>query len=104
MLKFNCNAWGAVEPGKPAIDYTVVKELKGASGWQVVSVGLNELAATDPKVTIPLANWQSVTEFSISPSGEIVRDGKRQSLAGKAWRGPREIRHLRWEGGEYRQP
>ena len=104
VLKFNCNAWGAVAPGKPAIDYTVVKELKGSSGWQVVSVGLNELAATDPKVTIPLANWQSVTEFSISPSGEIVRDGKRQSLAGKAWRGPREIRHLRWEGGEYRQP
>ncbi len=104
VLKFNCNAWGAVAPGKPAIDYMVVKELKGASGWQVVSVGLNELAATDPKVTIPLANWQSATEFSISPSGEIVRDGKRQSLAGKAWRGPREIRHLRWEGGEYRQP
>lgn len=104
VLKFNCNAWGAVEPGKPAIDYTAVKELKGTRGWQAVSVGLNELVATDPKVILPPANWQSVTEFSISPSGETVRDGKKQSVAGKAWRGPREIRHLRWEGGEYRQP
>jgi hypothetical protein len=104
VLKFNCNAWGAVEPGKPAIDYTAVKELKGTRGWQAVTVGLNELVATDPKVTFPLANWQSVTEFSISPSGETVRDGKKQSVAGKAWRGPREIRHLRWEGGEYRWP
>jgi pimeloyl-ACP methyl ester carboxylesterase len=104
VLKFNCNAWGAVEPGKPAIDYTAVKELKGTRGWQAVTVGLNELVATDPKVTLPLANWQSVTEFSISPSGETVRDGKKQSVAGKAWRGPREFRHLRWEGGEYRWP
>jgi len=104
VLKFNCNAWGAVEPGKPAIDYTAVKELKGTRGWQAVTVGLNELVATDPKVTFPLANWQSVTEFSISPSGETVRDGKKQSVAGKAWRGPREFRHLRWEGGEYRWP
>jgi len=104
VLKFNCNAWGAVEPGKPAIDYTAVKELKGTRGWQAVSVGLNELVATDPKVTLPLANWQSVTEFSISPSGETVRDGRKQSVAGKAWRGPREFRHLRWEGGEYRWP
>ena len=101
VIKFNCNAWGAFAPGKPAIDYTAVKELRGSQDWQTVSVNLNELAAADPKITASLANWQSVTEFSISPSGETVRDGQKMKVDGKPWQGPREIHNLRWEGGEY---
>ena len=30
VLTFNCNAWGAMVPGKPAVDYTVVKTLKAS--------------------------------------------------------------------------
>jgi hypothetical protein len=101
VLTFNCNAWGAMMPGKPAVDYTVVKELKGSQEWQTVSVKLGELVATDPKMAAPLANWQTVTEFSISPSGTAVKDGEKVNADGKAWQGPREIRNLRWEGGEY---
>ena len=63
-----------------------------------MSVSLNELAATDPKITGPLANWQSVTEFSICPSGEAVKDGQKVKVDGKPWQGPREIHNLRWEG------
>ena len=102
VLTFNCNAWGAMIPGKPAVDYTVVKTLKASPDWQTVSVKLDELVATDPKVTAPLANWQTVTEFSLSPSGTTVKDGQKVKADGKSWRGPREIRNLRWEGGEYR--
>ncbi|MBA4186946.1 MAG: hypothetical protein C0467_02905 [Planctomycetaceae bacterium] len=101
VIQIASNAWGAYAPGKPAVDYTVVKELKGSQDWQTVSVSLKELVATDPKVTTPLANWQSVTEFSISPSGPSVKDGQKVKVSGKAWQGPREIRNLRWEGGEY---
>ena len=105
VIKFNCNAWGAFAPGKPAVDYTVVKELRGSQHWQTVSVGLTEPVATDPKITAPLASWQSVTEFSICPSGETVKDGRKVIVVGKPWQGPRNIRKLRWEGGEYaRQP
>ena len=99
VLTFNCNGWGVYEPGKPALDYTVVKSLKGSPDWQTVSVGVDELSATDPKVTAPLANWRTVTEFSLSPSGETVRDGRKVKVEGQAWEGPREIRNLRWEGG-----
>ena len=101
VLTFNCNAWGAMIPGKPAVDYTTVKALKGSPDWQTVSVSLNELFATDPKVSASLPNWQTVTEFSISPKGEIVKEGQKVKVDGIAWRGPREIRNLRWEGGEY---
>jgi len=101
VLTFNCNAWGAMMPGKPAVDYTVVKALKGSPDWQVVSVNLSELSATDPEVTAPLANWQTVTEFSLSPKGETVKNGQRVKVEGIPWKGSRAIRNLRWEGGEY---
>jgi hypothetical protein len=104
VLTFTCNAWGAMIPGKPAVDYTAVKELKGSADWQTVSVSLNELIATDPKLTAPLADWQTVCEFSISPTGEIVKAGQKVKVDGKAWQGPRNIRNLRWEGGEYSPP
>ena len=100
VLTFNCNAWGAIQPGKPAVDYVAVKELKGSPDWQNVAVSLQDLAANDPKITAPLANWRSVTEFSISPSGQIVRNGEKVKVDGKPWQGSREIRNLRWEGGD----
>lgn len=99
VLKFNCNAWGAFARGKPAVDYAVVKELKGSPDWQSVSVSLNELTATDPKITASLADWRTVTEFSISPSGEIVKDGQKVKVNGQPWQGPRAIRNLRWDDG-----
>ena len=30
-----------------------------------------------------------------------MRDGRKIKADGKPWRGPRAIRSLRWEGGEY---
>ena len=100
VVSFNCNAWGAFQPGKPALDFAAVTEVKGSGDWQTVSVRLDELAATDPAVTAPLANWRTVTEFSLGPSGEVVREGRKAKISGKPWQGPREIRNLRWEGGE----
>ncbi len=101
VITVNCNAWGAFESGQPATDYAVVKQLTGSKDWQPVTIKLSELVATDPKVTKPLQNWQTVTELTLSPSGTIVQDGQRIKSSGKAWQGPREIRNLRWEGGNY---
>ena len=101
VVTVNTNAWGAMVPGKPAVDYAVVKPLTGSPDWQTVSVRLGELVATDPKVSEPLTSWRTVTELSISPSGTVVRDGQAAKVDAKAWVGPRAIRNLRWEGGEY---
>ncbi len=101
VVKFNCNGWGAIQPGKPVVDYVAVKELKGSPDWQTVSVGAEELVALDPKITAPLADWQTVTEFSISPYGETVKDGQKVQVDPRAWKGSRAIRNLRWEGGMY---
>jgi len=104
VVHVNTNAWGAAVPGRPAIDYTVVKELKGLPDWQTVTVDLKELVSLDPKAPVPLANWRVVTELSLSPSGTVVKDGKKVRVDGKPWQGLREIRNLHWVGGQYPPP
>ncbi len=101
VLTFNTNAWGAMTLNKPAVDYTALKDFKGSPDWQTVSVSLSDITATDPKVTDKLANWQTVTEFTISPHGDVVKDGQKVKVDAKVWKGSRAIRNLRWEGGEY---
>jgi len=101
VITFNCNGWGALQPGKPAVDFVAVKELKGSPEWQTVSITSEELVALDLKVKEPPENWRTVTEFSICPSGETVKDGQKVKVGGKAWKGAREIRNMRWEGGTY---
>jgi len=101
VLTFNCNAWGAFAAGKPAIDYTVVKELRGSPDWQTVTIKLEELSPTDSKMTSPLENWQTVTEFSLGASGTSGRGKDKQQVTSSAWQGPRSIRNLRWVGGKY---
>ena len=97
VVEVETNGWGALEKGKPAVSYNAVNQLKGSSDWQTVSVSLGDLVATDPKFTAPLTTWQTVTQLSIGPSGEVVRDGTKQPKSEKPWVGPREIRNLRWE-------
>jgi dienelactone hydrolase len=97
VIEVETNGWGAVEKGKPTVSYNVVKHLKGSPDWQTVTVSLDEMVATDPKVTTPLATWQTITQLSIGPSGDVVRDGKKRPVPGKPWQGPRDIRSLRWE-------
>ena len=97
VVEVETNGWGAVEKGKPAISYNAVKQLKGSPDWQTVTVSLDDLVATDPKFTAPLTNWRIVTQFSVGPTGDVVRDGAKQPMPGKPWVGPREIRNLRWE-------
>lgn len=97
VVEVETNGWNAFEKSKPAVSYNVVKPLEGSPDWQTVFVGVDELVATDPKVATPLANWRTVTQLSLGPSGDIVRDGKKRSLPGTPWKGPRGIRNLRWE-------
>ena len=100
VLTFNTNAWGAMKANAPAVDYVAVRDLKGSPEWQTVSVSLGDLISADPKHAAPLDSWQTVTEFSVSPSGATVRDGQKFKVDGKPWNGPRAIRNLRWEGGK----
>jgi hypothetical protein len=97
VVEVETNGWSAFEKGKPAVSYNAVKPLKGSPDWQTVTVALDDLVATDSKFKAPLPDWRTVTQLSIGPTGDVIRDGAKQPSSGKPWSGPRDIRNLRWE-------
>jgi dienelactone hydrolase len=106
VLTFNCNAWGAIRPGRPAVDYTVAKELKGSPDWQNVSV---ERCPISPRPTrgrgaAPDQTGRASPSSASAPADKWCGAGGREKVDGKPWTGPREIRNLRWVGGEYAAP
>lgn len=94
VIKASTNEWGAFEPGKPAVDHFAEKVLKGGAEWQTIRVALADF---DP----PLPNWRTITELTLTPAHEAPAGSKSKPVENTPWKGPRDFRNLRWEGGEY---
>jgi hypothetical protein len=67
-----------------------------SSVWQKITLSAEDFQSLDPQQPEALADWSTITECSISPSGNVLIDGKKQSVRGQHWQGPREIRNMRW--------
>jgi hypothetical protein len=102
VVSVTSNDWGAFSSA-PKAQYHVVRELKGSSEFQTVSVSVEELVPTDPQNKARLANWQTLTELALSPSVGGSKPGQPAPPEGKPWVKPTEVevRNLRWEGGVY---
>lgn len=94
------NAWGIYDNKLPPSDHVAIRNLKASPDWQTVTITLQDLAPNNPETTTPLANWRTVTDLRLSPAYNGGPDG-RINRTGKPWQGPRTIRNLRWEGGQY---
>ena len=90
------NGWGAFDSRKPAISYTCLRKLVASPEWQKITLRAEDFQSLDPQQPGALADWSTITECSISPSGNVIIDGKKQSVSGQYWQGPREIRNMRW--------
>lgn len=102
-ISITTNAWGVYDNKLPASDHVAIRNLKASPDWQTVSITLQDLTPSNPETSTPLANWRTVTDLRLSPTHNGGPDG-RIHLTGKPWQGPRTIRNLRWEGGEYTTP
>jgi dienelactone hydrolase len=94
------NAWGVYGKQIPKGDYVATRKLEGSPDWQTIRVSAEDLVSNDLNITSPLADWQHVTDLQLSPTYQGGTKG-RVNFPGKAWQGPRKIRNLRWEGGQY---
>lgn len=100
VIVVQTNAWGVFGKAVPTADYVVERELKASPDWQTVTVAVNDLVAHDRKIEQPLTDWKTVTGLKLTPTYQGHPDGRIPPRS-KAWQGPREIRNLRWEGGQY---
>lgn len=90
------NGWGAFDSRKPSISYASLKKLAASQEWQKITLRAEDFQSLDPQHPAALADWSTITECSISPSGNVIIDGKKQNTSGQHWQGPREIRNMRW--------
>lgn len=97
------NAWGIYDNKLPPSDHVAIRNLKASPDWQTVTITLQDLAPNNPETSTPLANWRTVTDLRLSPAYNGGPNG-RINRTGKPWQGPRTIRNLRWEGGQYTTP
>ncbi len=100
VIVIQTNAWSAFGRNIPTADYVVERELKASPDWQKVTVALSDLVAYDKKIEQPLSDWKTVTGLQLTPTYQGHPDGRIPPRS-RAWHGPREIRNLRWEGGQY---
>ncbi len=80
----------------PTGEYLCEKQLTASEDWQTVTIDLSDFLPTR-RDQAPLRVWRFVTELSLgSDGGSAYKNGARVELGNKEWKGPRELRNIRW--------
>jgi hypothetical protein len=103
LMTFNVNQWGAYA-GVKAAEYYCVKPLMKTSDWQTVKIDLADLKPRQAGRSMNLKSWQGITELGIVAGLHHLPDSPGVILSGEAWPGKRQLRNLRWTGGDYTEP
>lgn len=97
-LTFEMNGWNAYVGSKQG-SYYAAKPIAKSSDWQTIQFTLADLKPFDEKSAPNAVSWQYLTELGLV--GQVHDKGQKQAIAGSAWTSQRQIRNLRWVGGEY---
>jgi hypothetical protein len=103
LMAFDVNNWGAY-PGLPKSGYYCVKPLAKTKDWQTVTIHLSDLKPRTEGIPDRPESWQGITELQIVAGLHRLPAKEKTILSGGTWPGKRELRNLRWVGGEYSSP
>ena len=99
VIRVRQNDWGAY-PNKPGGQYAAAQSAKASADWQTLTFSLQDFLPVNDQAKAPLETWRYATELSLCGSAEVLKDGGKVKLGGLAWPEPREVRNLRWVGGQ----
>ena len=91
------NGWQAFERG-PAKTWYAAVPLEASPEWQTVRIGIDDLRPL-AEAASPPADWEQLTELGIAATVRLPTD-REAVLAGGQWGPQRQLRRLRFEGGE----
>ena len=103
LMAFDVNNWGAY-PGLPKSGYYCVKPLAKTKDWQTVTIHLSDLKPRTEGIPDRPESWQGITDLQIVAGLHRLPGKEKTILSGGTWPGKRELRNLRWVGGEYSSP
>jgi pimeloyl-ACP methyl ester carboxylesterase len=99
VVRASVNDWGAFGR-QPGGEFAAAREVKGGPDWQTLTFSLADFAPANERTRGKLTNWRYLTELALSGQAEVLIDGQKVKLGGRAWPQPRPIRNLRWVGGQ----
>lgn len=99
-LTFELNSWNAYA-GMKSGHYYAAKKIAKSSEWQTIEIALDDLKPLDPQTPSGLRSWQYMTELGIVAHVRTRKNGESIVLAGSRWPAERQLRNLRWVGGEH---
>ncbi len=97
VLTCEFNTWAAFGRTPPGSWYALLP-FEGSPDWQTVEVGLEDLRLLSGHDERP-TDWSHLTELGIAATVRSPED-RDEILAGGRWPEDRQVRRLRWEGGE----
>lgn len=103
LMAFDVNNWGAYA-GLTKGSYYCVKPLAKAADWQTISIALSDLKPRSAKNPVLPTSWQGITDLQIVAGLHRLPGDRKTILCGGTWPGTRELRNLRWTGGDYTAP
>ena len=103
LMAFDVNNWGAY-PGLTKGGYYCVKALAKTEDWQTVTIKLSDLKPRGSGISDRPKSWQGITDLQIVAGLHRIPGEEKTILSGGTWPGKRELRNLRWAGGDYRSP
>ena len=98
-LTFGVNQWNAY-PGITKGDYYAAKPLAKSDDWQTIEFSLDDWMPIDDQSQKGQPSWQYITELGLVAKVRTRRNGKPVELAGSGWPQHRQLRNLRWVGGD----
>jgi hypothetical protein len=81
-----------------------VKALVKTEHWQKVTIKLSDLKPRSSGIPPCPKSWQGITDLQIVAGLHRIPGEEKTILSGGTWPGKRELRNLRWAGGDYRSP
>ena len=100
-VTFTLNGWNTYSGVKKG-EYYATKPIAKSGDWQTIAFLLRDLVPMDQKTPKGINSWRYMTELGIKAHVRVRQpDGSSKTVGGSPWNKTRQLRNLRWVGGEY---
>lgn len=102
LMEFSFNSYSKYGREYPSGEFYCVVPIEASPDWQTIEIHISDLRPKKtPQEGMP-ADWQTLDLLTIANKLNVVIEGDKETFKSNSQHGQgRQMRHLRWVGGEY---